>query len=113
MHVIGLRRDPAAGSNGADEVHGIDSLDSLLPRADIVALTCPLTPATENLINARTLALMKPTAHLVNSARGRVVDETALIAPSANNGIAAAALDVTAEEPLRQTRHCGTCRTCC
>jgi D-2-hydroxyacid dehydrogenase (NADP+) len=103
MHVIGLRRDPAAGSNGADEVHGIDALHELLPRADVVALTCPLTPQTENLIDARALARMKPTAHLINSARGRVVDEPALIACLRNGGIAAAALDVTVEEPLPAT----------
>ena len=103
MHVIGLRRDPAASSNGADEVHGIDALHAFLPRADIVALTCPLTPQTENLIDAHALARMKPTAHLINSGRGRVVDEPALIACLRNGGIAAAALDVTVEEPLPAT----------
>jgi phosphoglycerate dehydrogenase-like enzyme len=100
MHVIGLRRDPAAGSNGTDEVHAIEHLHELLPRADIVALTCPLTPQTENLIDASALRLMKPSAHLINCARGRVVDEAALIACMQNNGIAAAGIDVTIEEPL-------------
>jgi phosphoglycerate dehydrogenase-like enzyme len=100
MHVIGLRRDPAAGRNGTDEVHGVERLYDLLPRADIVALTCPLTPQTENLIDARALRLMKPSAHLVNCARGRVVDEAALIACLQDNGIAAAGIDVTIEEPL-------------
>ena len=100
MHVIGLRRDPAAGRNGTDEVHGVEHLHELLPRADIVALTCPLTPQTENLIDANALRLMKPSAHLVNCARGRVVDEAALIACMQTNGIAAAGIDVTTEEPL-------------
>lgn len=100
MHVIGLRRDPAAGANGTDEVHGIEHLHDLLPRADVIALTCPLTPQTENLIDATALSLMKPSAHLVNCARGRVVNETALIACLQNNGITAAGIDVTTEEPL-------------
>jgi phosphoglycerate dehydrogenase-like enzyme len=100
MHVIGLRRDPTAGNNGTDEVHGIEHLHALLPRADVVALTCPLTPQTENLIDTNALRLMKPSAHLVNCARGRVVDETALIACLQNDGIAAAGIDVTVEEPL-------------
>ncbi len=57
----------------------------LLPEADVVALTCPLTPQTENLIDAAALAAMKPTAHLINVARGRVVDEAALIQPCSNS----------------------------
>ena len=56
---------------------------SCSPSADIVALTCPLTPQTTNLIDAKALALMKPTAHLINVARGRVVDEDALIRAAA------------------------------
>ena len=100
MHVIGLRRDAALGANGADEVYGIDQLRAVLPCADIVALTCPLSRQTENLIDARALGLMKPSAHLVNCARGRVVDEAALIDSLRNGGIAAAGIDVTVEEPL-------------
>jgi phosphoglycerate dehydrogenase-like enzyme len=66
----------------------------------VVALTCPLTPDTENLIDARALAVMRPTAVLVNVARGRVVDETALIEALQTRCIAAAGLDVTRGEPL-------------
>jgi phosphoglycerate dehydrogenase-like enzyme len=99
MRVIGLRRDPAAGSGAADEVHAMSALGALLPAADFVALTCPLTRETENLIDAVALARMKPSAYLVNVARGRVVDEAALIAALAARQIAGAALDVTAEEP--------------
>jgi D-2-hydroxyacid dehydrogenase (NADP+) len=79
MHVVGLRRHPAFGRGAADAVRAMDQLDSLLPDADFVALTCPLTAETENLIDAEALSRMKPTAHLVNVARGRVVDEAALI----------------------------------
>lgn len=104
MRVVATRRDPAAGSGGvADLVLGNDRLPELLALADVVALTCPLTPETENLIDAAALAAMKPTAHLVNVARGRVVDEVALIDALQQRRIAAAALDVLREEPLPAT----------
>jgi phosphoglycerate dehydrogenase-like enzyme len=100
MRVEGLRLHPAAGRGAADAVHAVGELGSLLPEADFVALTCPLTPETENLIDAEALARMKPSAYLVNVARGRVVDEPALIEALASGRIAGAGLDVTAEEPL-------------
>ncbi|MBO0709862.1 MAG: D-2-hydroxyacid dehydrogenase [Acetobacteraceae bacterium] len=100
MRVIGVRRDPAAGTNGADEVYAISALPTLLPCADIVALTCPLTPETENLIGPAALAAMKPSAVLVNTARGRCLDETALLAALGAGRIAGAALDVARDEPL-------------
>ena len=100
MRVVGLRRDPAAGRGAADAVHAMSELKSLLPEADFVALTCPLTKETEKLIDAEALARMKPSAHLVNVARGRVVDEAALIETLATRRIAGAAIDVTTEEPL-------------
>ena len=99
MRVIGLRRDPARGGD-ADEVQPMSALNALLPDADFVALTCPLTPDTEKLIDAAALARMKPSAYLVNLARGRVVDEAALVETLAAHRIAGAALDVTVEEPL-------------
>ncbi len=100
MRVIGLRRDPTADQGAADAVHTMSELNSLLPEADVIVLTCPLTPETENLIDAAALSRMKPSAHLVNVARGRVVDETALVEALAARRIAGAGLDVTAEEPL-------------
>jgi phosphoglycerate dehydrogenase-like enzyme len=100
MRVIATRRDPAAGAAGADAVYSNDRLHALLGEADIVALTCPLTPETTNLIDASALAAMKPSAHLINVARGRVVDEPALIQALQAGRIEAAALDVTVEEPL-------------
>jgi phosphoglycerate dehydrogenase-like enzyme len=102
MRVLGVRRDPAAGGD-ADEVHSLDKLKTLLPQADYVALCCPLTPETEKLINAETMKLMKPGAALVNMARGRVVDEPAMIAALQNGQLAMAALDVTVEEPLPES----------
>jgi phosphoglycerate dehydrogenase-like enzyme len=75
------------------------SLEELLRRSDIVTLHVPLMPATKGLINARTLALMKPTALLVNTCRGPVVDEAALVEALQAGRIAGAALDVLAQEP--------------
>ncbi|MFL5225066.1 MAG: D-2-hydroxyacid dehydrogenase [Microvirga sp.] len=103
MTVIGVRRDPDAGANGADSVHRFDRLPQLLPEADFVALTCPLTAETQNIIDAGALARMKPSAVLVNAARGRCVDEAALIAALQRGEINGAALDVTVEEPLAPT----------
>jgi D-2-hydroxyacid dehydrogenase (NADP+) len=100
LEVVATRRDASRGGEGADAVHSHDRLHELLPTADIVALTCPLTSETTNLIDAKALGRMKPTAHLVNVARGRVVDEDALIRALAEKRIAAAGLDVTREEPL-------------
>jgi D-2-hydroxyacid dehydrogenase (NADP+) len=100
LKVVATRRDASRGREGADAVYGHDKLHELLPTADIVALTCPLTPQTTNLIDAKALALMKPTANLINVARGRVVDEDALIRALQEKRLAAAGLDVTREEPL-------------
>jgi glyoxylate reductase len=74
-------------------------LDELLATADVVSLHTPLTPATNHLIGARELGLMKPTATLVNTARGAVVDEAALAAALAEGTITSAGLDVFENEP--------------
>lgn len=75
-------------------------LDELLTRSDVVALCCPLTAETHHLLDARRLALMRPTALLVNVARGAVIDESALVDVLRERRIAGAALDVFAEQPL-------------
>ena len=100
MRVIGTRRDPAKGAGGADEVFADTELLKVLPRADIVVLTCPITPATTNLMNAAAFAAMKPGAMLINVARGAVVDEAALVAALQSGKLASAGIDVTVEEPL-------------
>ena len=100
MRVIGTKRDPGAGGENAHDVFSTGRLGEILPLADFVALTCPLTPQTEGLINAQTLALMKPSAFLINVARGKIVDEGALIAALTSGRIAGAGLDCTVEEPL-------------
>lgn len=93
--------DPMAPS-GAIEGAGCtkaERLEDLLASADIVSLHCPLTKDTRNLIDADRLALMKPTAFLVNTARGGIVDESALAVALAEKRIAGAALDSFASEP--------------
>jgi D-2-hydroxyacid dehydrogenase (NADP+) len=103
LRVIATKRDPSTGAGAADAVVSDVRLAEVLPEADIIALTCPLTPQTEKLIGEAALAVMKPSAYLVNVARGRVVDEPALIAALNAGRIAGAALDVTVEEPLPET----------
>jgi D-2-hydroxyacid dehydrogenase (NADP+) len=100
MKVIGIRRDPKQGANGADSIHGMGDLVKLVPQADFVALTCALTPETTGLMSAAAFAAMKPSSVFVNVARGKVADEEALIKTMQAGRIWAAALDVTADEPL-------------
>ncbi|MEA2513539.1 MAG: D-3-phosphoglycerate dehydrogenase / 2-oxoglutarate reductase [Thermomicrobiales bacterium] len=76
------------------------ALDELLARADIVSIHCPLTPETRGLIGERAFGLMKPSAFLVNTARGPIVDISAATAALENRRIAGAALDVVDPEPL-------------
>lgn len=100
MKVIGVRRDPAQGTGGADSIHAMTDLVKLVPQADIVVLACALTPETTGLMGAEAFAAMKPSSVFVNVARGKVADEAALVSTMQQNRIWAAALDVTAEEPL-------------
>ncbi|HEY1631788.1 MAG TPA: D-glycerate dehydrogenase [Rhizomicrobium sp.] len=76
-----------------------DSLDQMLARMDIVSINCPHTPATYHLLSARRLKLMKPSAYIVNTARGEVIDENALARMLASGELAGAGLDVFEHEP--------------
>ena len=102
MTVVGFRRDPAAGAGAADSVHGLAELPAFLPRADFVVLTCPLVPETRGVIDAKALALLRPSAFGVNAARGGCVVESALIEALRTGRIAGAALDVTDPEPAEE-----------
>jgi len=76
-----------------------DSLDQMLARMDIISVNCPHTPATYHLLSARRLKLLKPSAYLVNTARGEVIDENALARMVEEEQIAGAGLDVFEHEP--------------
>jgi glyoxylate reductase len=98
---IGARVAELADAHGARPTFAgrNDDLPALLAAADVVTLHCPLTPQTRHLVDARALAAMKPTAVLVNTARGQVVDEAALVDALREGTIAGAALDVFEQEP--------------
>jgi phosphoglycerate dehydrogenase-like enzyme len=112
--VVAVRRRSAAGSTGSgpddesrsfgevmlDRVGGPEALPELLAESDFVVLAAPLTPETENMIDGRALEAMKPGAWLINVARGRLVDERALVAALRDGRIGGAVLDTFREEPL-------------
>jgi phosphoglycerate dehydrogenase-like enzyme len=102
--VIAVGRPGRAYDLGTDvEARTTDELDAILPRTDVLVLCTPLTSQTENLLDARRIALMKPGAVLVNIGRGQLVDEPALVEALAAGHLAGAALDVFATEPLPGT----------
>jgi len=76
-----------------------ESLDQMLARMDIISVNCPSTPATYHLLSARRLALMQPSAYVVNTARGDIIDEDALIKMLQDGKLAGAGLDVFENEP--------------
>lgn len=95
MKIIAASRTPKPPKDGVEFV----DLDTLFRRADVVSLHCPLTPETKGLVNAARLALMKPSAFLLNTSRGPLLDEAA-VAEALNNGrLSGAGLDVLSTEP--------------
>ena len=83
-----------------DRVGGPESLPELLAESDFIVLAAPLTPETEEMINAETLAMVKPGAWLINVARGRLVDERALLRALDEGDLGGAVLDTFRDEPL-------------
>jgi phosphoglycerate dehydrogenase-like enzyme len=99
MRVLGSRRRPAP-LVGVEEVVGQDAWRTLLPEADYLVLATPLTSATRGMLDAAALAQLRPSAYLVNIARGEIIDTDALIAALEQGRLAGATLDVVPEEPL-------------
>jgi len=98
-HIIVVRRSPEPVPGAARTVP-VGRLDAELPQADVVVVAAALTGDTRHLLGAAQIALMAPTAHLVNIARGPLIDTDALVAALAAGTIAGAAIDVTDPEPL-------------
>jgi lactate dehydrogenase-like 2-hydroxyacid dehydrogenase len=98
MRIFATGRRASSDEAASYGVQAVD-LQQLLAESDVITLHCPLTPATHHLIGAEELAVMKPTAILVNTARGPIVDEAALVSALKGGVIAAAGLDVYEDEP--------------
>ncbi len=99
LNIIVVRQSAASLVEGARVVSFAD-FNSQLPQTDWLILACPLTAQTTQLVNAEALALMQPSAHLINISRGAVIDEPALIEALNSGRLAGAYLDVFAQEPL-------------
>ncbi|HXV25644.1 MAG TPA: NAD(P)-dependent oxidoreductase [Alphaproteobacteria bacterium] len=100
LEMIPIAHDPFVDRSVANSL-GVELLDleTLIRRSDILAVNCPLMPSTWHLMDARRLALMKPTAYLINTARGGIIDQAALTDCLRARRIAGAALDVLEMEP--------------
>jgi glycerate dehydrogenase len=97
--LVARRQGAAAADSGASHSPVRVTLDELLRTSDVLSLHCPLTPATTGMIGARELALMKPEALLINTARGALVDLDALVAALKGGDLGGAAIDVLPKEP--------------
>jgi len=110
MKVIAHRRSAASGAHGEDA--RIVDLATLLRESDVVSLHCPLTPETRELINVATIGRMKPTAFLINTARGLLVNEADLATALNAGRIAGAGLDVLSVEPPSASNPLLTAKNC-
>lgn len=100
MNVIGVRRDPSISSPYIEQMVSPTDLLTVLPEADFVVVTAPLTAETKHMFNKSTFAAMKSTAYFVNIGRGGIVDEQALVNALQSGSIGGAGLDVFEVEPL-------------
>jgi phosphoglycerate dehydrogenase-like enzyme len=100
MRVLGIRRSPAGDLPGVEAIYGPAQLLDLLPQADFVVLTVPLSQATQGMIGERELRAMKPSSYVINIGRGGTIQQPALIQALRAGWIAGAGLDVFDQEPL-------------
>jgi phosphoglycerate dehydrogenase-like enzyme len=101
LNLVHIAYDPYAKSEDAEKLRvRLTDKDTVLRESDFVCINTPLTPETRHMIGERELSLMKPTAYLINTARGPLVEERALHATLASRHIAGAALDVFEQEPI-------------
>lgn len=100
MRCRAIDPEPVEPTPEVPTVEAVDAFEDLLAEADVVAVCCPLTPATRNLFDARAFGCMKSSAYLVNVTRGEVMVEHDLVAALRDGGIRGAALDVAPREPL-------------
>jgi D-2-hydroxyacid dehydrogenase (NADP+) len=100
LHVIGVKRTAGRPDDLVDELHPPERLPELLAKSDWFIIACPLTAETRGLVNAELIAKLPKGAHVINIARGEVVDEPALIAALQSGHLAGAYLDVFEKEPL-------------
>jgi phosphoglycerate dehydrogenase-like enzyme len=103
IDVIGIRRNTARQVRDVQAIHSPEELLELLPQADFVVVTAPLTRETQGMIDERALRAMKESAYLVNIGRGGTIDESALIRALREGWIAGAGLDVFETEPLPES----------
>lgn len=95
MKVLAYARTPRPDEDNLKFV----SFEELLKQSDYISLHCPLTPQTRHMINKETIAMMKPTAYIINTSRGALIDEPALIEALQEGGSPGAGLDVQETEP--------------
>lgn len=100
LRVLGVDLRPGETPPGVEAVWGLDRLDEALGQADVVAVATPLTPQTQNLLDARRVGLMKEGAYLLVVSRGGLVDEAAVVEGLTSGRLAGAGLDVQATEPM-------------
>ena len=100
MNIRAIDRDRVAASDWVPKIEGPEDLRAMLGWTDVLAICCPLTDETNKLINATTIATLKPGAFIVNVTRGEVIDEDALVAALKSGHVRGAGLDVAPREPL-------------
>ena len=100
MQVRAIDKDPVGPGEGVETIDQVSALPQMLSACEVISICCPLTEATRNMINADTLAHVKPGAYLINVTRGEVMDEQAVVNALRSGRLRGAGLDVAPREPL-------------